>query len=82
MKIVLSSLKLEDVIFKSLIKVKMDSSQIYCNAEWLWLKLQSVSFASLSPSLFENLQLQLFAQLSSLRGLCTGTAPARMNLMF
>ncbi len=49
---------------------------------WYILKLQSVSFASLSPSLFENLELQLFAELSSLRGLCSGTAPARMNLMF
>ncbi len=34
------------------------------------LKLQSISFASLSPSLFENLELQLFAELSSLHGLC------------
>ncbi len=33
----------------------------------LILKLQSVSFASLLPSLFENLQLQLFAELSSFR---------------
>ncbi len=33
-----------------------------------YLKLQSVSFASLSPSLFENLELQLFAELFSLRG--------------
>ncbi len=32
------------------------------------LKLQSVSFASLSPSLFEHLELQLFAELSSVRG--------------
>ncbi len=31
------------------------------------LKLQSISFASLSPSLFENLELQLFVELSSLR---------------
>ncbi len=31
----------------------------------LYLKLQSVSFASLSPSLFENLELQLCAELSS-----------------
>ncbi len=46
------------------------------------LKLQSVSFASLSPSLFENLQLQLFVQISSLRGLCVGMDPAWMNLMF
>ncbi len=38
------------------------------------LKLQSVSFASLSPSLFANLQLQLFAELSTLRGVvhCCG----------
>ncbi len=34
----------------------------------VFLKLQSVSFASLSPSLFENLELQLLAELSSLRG--------------
>ncbi len=46
------------------------------------LKLQSVSFASLSPSLFENLELQLLAELSLLRGLYSGTAPAWMNLMF
>ncbi len=32
------------------------------------LKLQSISFASLSPSLFENLELQLCAELSSVRG--------------
>ncbi len=36
------------------------------------LKLQSVSFASLSLSMFENLELQLFVQLCSLRGLCSG----------
>ncbi len=51
-------------------------------AHVLWLKLQSVSFASLSPSLFENLELQLCAELFSLRGLCVGTASERMNLMF
>ncbi len=33
-KIVLSSLKLE-VIFKSLVNVKIDSSQSFCNIEWL-----------------------------------------------
>ncbi len=32
------------------------------------LKLQCVSFASLSQSLFENLELQLFVELSWLRG--------------
>ncbi len=46
------------------------------------LKLQSLSFASLSLSLFENLELQFLAELSSLRRLYSGTAPARMNLMF
>ncbi len=46
------------------------------------LNLQSVSFASLSPSLFENLELQLLVELSCLHGLCSGTASARMNLMF
>ncbi len=50
-------------------------------AHVLWLKLQSVSFASLSPSLFNNLELQLCSELFSLRGLSVGTAPARMNLM-
>ncbi len=35
---------------------------------FFFLKLQSVSFASLSPSMFENLELQLLAELSSLRG--------------
>ncbi len=48
----------------------------------IYLKLQSVSFASLSPSLFEILELQLFEELSSLRGVCSGTAPAQMNLIF
>ncbi len=33
-----------------------------------YLKLQSVSFASLSSSLFETLELQLCAELSSVRG--------------
>jgi len=33
------------------------------------LKLQSVSFTSLSPSLFENLELQHFAELSCFCGL-------------
>ncbi len=46
------------------------------------LKLQFVSFASLSPSLFENLELQLCAEGSCLCGLCSGMASARMNLMF
>ncbi len=46
------------------------------------LKLLSVSFASLSPSLIENLELQLLAELSSFRGLYSGTAPAPMILMF
>ncbi len=49
---------------------------------YLIKKLQSVSSASLSPSLFENLELQLCAELSCLRGLWVGTAPVRMNLMF
>ncbi len=53
-----------------------------CYIMYQSLKLQSISFASLSPSLFENLELQLLAELSSLRGLYSGTAPARMNLMF
>ncbi len=48
----------------------------------IYLKLQSLSFASLSPSLFENLELQPCVELSCLRGLWVGTAPARMNLMF
>ncbi len=49
------------------------------------LKLQSVTFTSLSPSMFENLELQLLAELSSVHRVvirCSGTAPARMNLMF
>ncbi len=33
-----------------------------------YLKLQYVSFASLSPSLFENLELQLCVELSTVRG--------------
>ncbi len=50
-----------------------------------YLKLQSVTFTSLSPSMFENLELQFLAELSSVRGVvirCSGTAPARINLMF
>ncbi len=46
------------------------------------LKLQSVSFASLSPSLFENLDLQLCAEYLPCVGLWVGMAPAGMNLMF
>ncbi len=46
------------------------------------LKLQSLSFASLSPSLFETLELQLLVELSSVCGLYSSTDPARMNLMF
>ncbi len=41
------------------------------------LKLQSVSFASLSPSMFENLELQLLAEFSCLRGWYSGMAPAQ-----
>ncbi len=37
---------------------------------------------SLCRHLFENLELQLCAELSSLCGLYSGTASARMNLMF
>ncbi len=48
---------------------------------FFFLKLQSVSFASLSPSMFENLELQLLAELSP-AGVWVGTAAARMNLMF
>ncbi len=33
-------------------------------------------------SLFENVELQLLAELSSVRGMCSGTAPAQINLMF
>ncbi len=45
------------------IKLRKGQRGIYWN-----LKLQSVSFASLSPSLYENLELQLCAELSSVRG--------------
>ncbi len=34
----------------------------------IYLKLQSVTFTSLSPSMFENLELQFLAELSSVRG--------------
>ncbi len=47
-----------------------------------YLKLQPISCASLSPPLFENMELQLLAELSCLLGMSSGTAPARMNLMF
>ncbi len=62
--------------------MKNSGMDIVPNFCFLYLKLQSVSFASLSPSLFENLELQLLAELSCLRGRCSGTAPVRMNLMF
>ncbi len=39
-----------------------------CSCINLNLKLQSVSFTSLSRSMFENLELQLLAELSSLHG--------------
>ncbi len=39
-------------------------------------------FCSLSPSKIENLELQLLAELCSLRGLYSVMDPARMNLMF
>ncbi len=45
-----------------------NSSTSWMVCGWVNLKLQSVSFASLSPSLFENLELQLCAELSSVRG--------------
>ncbi len=47
-----------------------------------YLKLQSVCFASLLPSMFESLELQVLVELSSWRGMYCGAAPARMNLMF
>ncbi len=46
----------------------------------IYLKLHSVSFASLSPFMFEN-----FSYLQNYLpcvGLCSCTAPERMNLMF
>ncbi len=46
------------------------------------LKLQSVSFASLSPSLFKNLELQPCAELSCLCWLYSGTASAWINLFW
>ncbi len=44
---------------------------------------QSVSFASLSPSLFENLELQLFVELSSLRGIVSrhGSSADESNVL-
>ncbi len=45
------------------------------------LKAAPLSLASLSPSV-ENLVLQPGAELSSLRGLYSGMASARINLMF
>ncbi len=38
------------------------------NVKTLILKLKSISIASLSPSLFENLEQQVLAELSCLRG--------------
>ncbi len=51
----------------------------------LILKLQSVTFTSLSPSMFKNLELQFLADFSSVCVVvlrCSSTAPAWMNLMF
>ncbi len=49
----------------------------------IYLKLQSVSFASLSPSLFENLELQLFVELSSMRGVVSrhGSSTDEFNVL-
>ncbi len=65
---------------------RQDTLQSYFQSvSVLFLKLQALTFTSLSPSMFENLELQFLAELSSFRGVvirCSGTAPARMNLMF
>ncbi len=47
-----------------------------------YLKAAVCKFCLLSPSLFENLELQLLAELSWLCWLCVGMASAWMNLMF
>ncbi len=49
---------------------------------WSSIEAAVVCFASLLPSLFEILELQLCVESSSVRGLCSGTAPVLMNLMF
>ncbi len=68
------------IIFINPVSFRKKQIQLYLSV--VHLKLQSVSFVSLSPSLFENLELQLLVELSLLCVLCSGTAPARMNLMF
>ncbi len=65
----------------------MSTESVECTAnfEMLSLKLQSVTFTSLSPSMFENLELQFLAELFSVRGVvirCSSMAPAQTNLMF
>ncbi len=50
----------------------------------LHLKLQSVGFASLSPSMFENLELQLCAELSSVCGVvirCSSSSADESNVL-
>jgi len=49
----------------------------------VFLKLQSVSLASFPPSLFENLELQLFAELSSVRGVVSrnGSSADQSNVL-
>ncbi len=46
----------------------------------IYLKLQSVNFASLSLSLFENLELQLFLLLSSVREVMHGSSADESNV--
>ncbi len=49
----------------------------------LYLKQQSVTFASLSPSLFENLELQFLVESSSLRGVVSrhGSSADESNVL-
>ncbi len=55
------------------------------NYTYTYLKLHSITFPFLSPSMFESLELQFLAELSSVPEVvirCSSTATARINLMF
>ncbi len=70
------------VLLKEALMYDIKSNYTYA---YTYLKMQSVTFAFLSPSMFESLELQFLAELSFVRRVvirCSSTAPARINLMF
>ncbi len=54
----------------------------YFNIKNCMIKVAVCKFCCFVASLFENLELQLCAELFLCVGLYSGTAPALMNLMF